>query len=474
MSMNKITANLALGLAAALLVACSTVQQPKESTLTAAEARAIAREAYIYGNPLADSYRIMHTYFVDSANSEFRAPWNQIYSLARVFTHEDTAVQTANSDTPYSFAGIDLRTEPVILGVPSMEESRYFSIQLIDLYTHIVDYIGTRTTGNTGGNYMLTGPGWQGEIPPGIDKVIEVETELLLAIYRTQLFNPEDLDQVAAIQQGYTLQTLSEFLGREAPEPAPAIDFIQPATAEAIRSSLAVFEQLDFVLQFCPPHPSEVELRQRFSRIGVGAESGFDADRLSPEIRAALAQGIADAWQEFEELKQRAERGEIGSGDVFGSREHLQNNYLYRFGAAVTGIWGNAEAEAMYPTYYVDADGQPMDGSNDYRLRFPPGELPPVNAFWSLTMYRLPESLLVENPINRYLLNSTMVNDFVRDEDGGITLYIQNRAPGEDKMANWLPAPAGRFSLNLRLYWPRQEALDGSWRQPPVIRVESE
>ena len=269
----------------------------------------------------------------------------------------------------------------------AMEESRYFSIQLIDLYTHIVDYIGTRTTGNAGGNYLLIGPGWKGAVPDGIDKVISVETELMMAIYRTQLFNPDDLANVVEIQQGYGLKLLSEFLGREAPDPAPPIDFVDPLGAAEIRTSLDVFEQLDFVLRFCPTHSSETELLERFARLGIGTEAGFDAEELSPEIQAALAQGIADAWREFDKLKEMADRGEITSGDVFGTREFLQNNYLYRFAAAVTGIWGNSEAEAMYPTYYVDADGEPLSGANNYRLRFGPAELPPVNAFWSLTMY---------------------------------------------------------------------------------------
>ncbi len=458
-----------------LVAACSPAERPPEpadSALTVAEAREIARDAYIYGNPLVDSYRILHTYFVDTENPEYKAPWNEIYSLARVFTHEDRAVQAANSDTPYSFVGIDLRAEPIVLGVPAMDESRYFSVQLIDLYTHIIDYIGSRTTGNHGGHYLLTGPRWEGKVPKGIDKVIHVETELAFGIYRTQLFDPDDLANVVEVQQGYTLQTLSEFLEIEAPEPAPAIEFIEPLTAADIRSSLDVFEQINFVLQFCPAHESEIELFERFSRIGVGSDADFAATSFPPEITAALSQGIGDAWQEFDKLKEKADRGEIESGEVFGSRAFLQNNYLYRFGAAVMGIWGNSEAEAIYPTYYVDADGQALSGANNYAVRFKPGELPPVHAFWSLTMYGLPGSLLVENPIDRYLLNSTMIDDFVRDEDGGITLYIQHDPPVDELLLNWLPAPKGPFHANLRLYWPKESALDGSWPPPPLVRSE--
>ena len=157
---------------------------------------------------------------------------------------------------------------------------------------------------------------------------------------------------------------------------------------------------------------------------------------------------------------------------MFGTREYLKNNYLYRMAAAVLGIYGNSKMEAMYPIYAVDTDGKKLDGANRYTVRFAPGQLPPVNAFWSLTMYELPASLLVANPLNRYLLNSPMLPQFKRDADGGITFYIQNESPGADKEANWLPAPKGPFVMVMRLYWPKPEALDGTWKQPPMRRVQ--
>ena len=210
----------------------------------------------------------------------------------------------------------------------------------------------------------------------------------------------------------------------------------------------------------------------RFAKLNIGAGNDFDWNEFSPQIQEAIEPGISDAWAEFAEFKKRVEAGEIGSGDAFGTREHLQNNYLYRMAAAVLGIWGNSAAEAIYPSYYVDADGQQLDGSHRYAVRFAPGQLPPVHSFWSLTMYALPESLLVANPLNRYLLNSTMLDDFVRDKDGGITLYLQHDSPDKEKEPNWLPAPEGPFSATLRLYWPKAEALDGTWTPPPVRRVE--
>jgi hypothetical protein len=433
-----------------------------------AEARAIAKEAYIYGFPMVDNYRVQHAYFVDAKNPEYKGPWNQLVNIPRVYTPADTAIQTPNSDTPYSMIGMDLRAEPMVLTVPPIEKNRYFSIQLIDAYTFNFDYIGSRATGNDGGSFLIAGPGWKGETPQGIKKVFTSETELIIAAYRTQLFNPEDLDNVKKIQAGYKAEPLSKFLGQPAPEAAPVIDFIKPLTPDEEKTSPEFFNILNFILQFCPTDPSETELMARFAKIGVGAGKTFDANTLSPEMKNAIEQGMADAWADLAALRKRVDAGEVTSGDMFGTREYLKNNYLYRMAAAVLGIYGNSKQEAMYPIYAVDSDGKKLDGANKYTVHFAPDMLPPVNAFWSLTMYNLPQSLLVANPINRYLLNSPMLPQFVKDADGGLTFYVQNESPGKDKEANWLPAPKGPFFIAMRLYWPKQEALDGTWKQPPM------
>ncbi len=442
-----------------------------QTSLTAERARAIAKEAYIYGFPLVDSYRIQYAYFVDAQNPEYKAPWNQLRNFSRVFTPEDKAVQTPNSDTPYSFLGMDLRAEPIVLTVPAIEKERYFSIQLIDAYTFNFAYIGSRTTGNGGGSYLIAGPGWKGETLKGITKVIRAETELVLAPYRTQLFNPADIGNVIRVQAGYKVQTLSAFLGQPAPKAAPAINFIQPLTPEGQRTSPEFFNILNFVLQFCPTHSSEKELMKRFAEIGVGAGRTFDTSKLSAEMLRAIEAGMADAWAEHANLQKQIDAKEVTSGDCFGTREFLKNNYLYRMGAAVLGIYGNSKQEAMYPIYSVDADGTKLNGANRYTLRFAPGQFPPVNAFWSLTMYELPSSLLSANVLNRYLLNSPMLPQFQRDPDGGITLYIQNASPGKEREANWLPAPQGPFFLVMRLYWPKAEALEGKWIAPKLRRI---
>src|SRR2546423_1572198 len=216
-------AMIALAIAGGCLASASTGVQAQD--VTAAEARAIAKEAYIYGFPMVDNYRIQHAYFVDSKNPEYKGPWNQIVNIPRVYTPADTAIQTPNSDTPYSFVGMDLRTEPIVLTVPPIEKKRYYSIQLIDAYTFNFDYIGSRATGNEGGSYMIAGPNWKGETPKGVKKVFRSETEFVFAVYRTQLFTPDDIDNVKKVQAGYKAQTLSAFLGQPVPKAAPAIDF---------------------------------------------------------------------------------------------------------------------------------------------------------------------------------------------------------------------------------------------------------
>lgn len=455
--------------AIALLIA-PLVSQAADPSLTPAEARRIARDAYVYGFPLVDSYRIQHSYFVDAANPEYKAPWNRIKNTPRVFTPDDKAIQTPNSDTPYSFIGFDLRSEPLVLTLPAIEADRYFSVQLIDAYTHNFAYLGSRTTGNGGGSFLIAGPGWKGKTPKGIAQVVRSETEFAFALYRTQLFDAADIEVVKGIQTKYRVQPLSQFLGKKPPKAAPPVAFIQPLTAEQQRTAPQFYDVLNFVLRYTPTHPTEQALMARFARLDIGAGRKFDFGSLSPDIQAAVRQGMADAWADFGAFKSgKIDTGIVTSGDLFGTREFLANDYLKRMTGAALGIYGNSKEEAIYPTYFIDADGKPLDGAaNRYTLRLEPGRLPPVDAFWSLTLYELPSSLLSANPIDRYLINSPMLPGLKRDADGGITLYIQHDSPGVDKESNWLPAPNGPFWTILRLYRPQAAAYDGSWKQPPL------
>ena len=392
--------HLALSLGLGLLATTSL------HAVTPEEARAIAKEAYIYGFPLVDNYRIQHSYFRDRGGKEFKAPWNELFNNARVYTPDDKAIQTPNSDTPYSYVGADLRAEPLVFTVPAVEKERYYSLQFIDQYTFNFAYVGSRATGNEGGSFLLTGPKWKGKKPKGIKAVIPCETEFAFVLYRTQLFNPADIENVKKIQAGYKVQTLSKFLGQPAPITGPDPEFPKPLTPDEQRTSPEFFRILDFVLWSCPVHPSEKALRARFAKLGVGGEELFDLQKLSPEIRKALEAGMADAWAEFKVYKEtQLDTGKRSSADAFGTREFLKGGYLDRFSGAVLGIYGNSKDEAIYPVYFIDADKQPLDGSHRYALRFAPGQLPPVNAFWSLTLYELPASLLSANPLNRYLIN---------------------------------------------------------------------
>lgn len=442
------------------------------SALTPDEARAITKEAYIYGFSLVDHYRVQYTYFQDQQHPEYKAPWNTLNNTARIYTPDDKAYPTPNADTPYSQLGADLRTEPLVLTLPEIEEGRYYSAQFVDAHTYNFGYIGSRTIGNQGGVFLLAGPDWKGNVPPGIDAVFRSETEFAFVFYRTQLFGPDDLENVKKVQAGYKVQPLSAFLQRPAPAAAPPIGFIKPLSPDEERSSLAFFNQMNFVLGFSPTHPSERALMQRFTRLGIGSGLTFDERTLPAEIREAMMAGIKDAWQDFDALGHQVARGEVSTTLFLGSREYLGNNYLYRMRATVTGLYGNDKEETIYPPFYLDAEGQPLDASkNRYTLRFAPGQLPPVNAFWSLTMYDS-SRLLVANPLQRYLINSSMLPSLKRDADGGLTLYIQHGSPGKDRESNWLPSPNGPFYIAGRLYWPKTEALNGQWQAPKVLRTD--
>ena len=439
---------------------------------TPEQARAIAKDAYIYGFPMVDSYRVQHSYFIDPNSPEYKGPWNEVHSAAGVFTPADTTIQTPNSDTPYSMLGADLRAEPLVLFVPPIGKDRYYSLQFIDGYTANFAYVGSRTTGNDGGAFLLAAPNWTGDKPEGVREVIKADTDFVLVAYRTQLLGPDDLANVQKIQAGYKAEPLSAFVKQSTTPSAPAIDWPSPLTPDEQKTALRFFDLLDFQFRYAPTLPSEKDVRARFAAIGLTGDGTFDSGKLSPEMAEAFKAGMADAWAEFAAFKRdKIDTGEVKSGDLFGTREELNGNYLFRMAGAVIGIYANSKAEAMYPVLSTDSTGAALSGANRYTLTFPEGQLPPANAFWSVTMYKLPESLLVDNPINRYVINSSMLPDLVKDPDGSLTIYVQSTSPGPDREANWLPAPDGPFTIFMRVYWPKPEALDGSWQPPKLVRA---
>jgi hypothetical protein len=434
----------------------------------------ISEEAFVYGYPLVMNYGALYEMFVDKTSSQYRTGINQLYNEARVFTPADTAVVTPNSDTPYSFAALDLRAEPMVLCVPATPKNRYFSVQLVDFYTFNYGYIGSRATGNNAGCYLISGPAWKGEKPAGIDKIFPSETDLSIFIIRTQLFNDADMPNVKKVQAGYKLQPLSQFLKQPAPPAAPPIDWPKFSKEDA---KTGFYKYLNFVLQFCPEQPVEKELRARLAQIGIAAGKPFDLASLKLEDKAAtelgMKAGLDRITKERDALGKKINGWHVGS--AFGDRAFFNGNYLLRAAAAMAGIYGNDAVEAMYPMATEDGTGTVLDGSkHKYTLTFAAGQLPPVNAFWSVTMYDGKTQLLINNPINRYLINSPMLPNLKKGADGSLTLYIQKDSPGKAKESNWLPAPDGPIYLVMRLYWPKETppsilpAGNGTWNPPPV------
>ncbi len=469
----------AAAVAAGLLTGCAS----KNDTIAQAEKadkrrprmegiKDIGEEAYIYGFPMIAAYKAMYEFNVDKSSGQYKGPFNTILNDARVFTYKDTSIVTPNSDTPYSMLQADLRAEPLVLSVPEIEKGRYYSVQFCDLYSCTYGYIGSRATGNGAGTFLLAGPNWHGEVPPGIKQVFRSETQFSLVIYRTQLFNPADMDNVIKIQAGYIVQPLSEYLKQPAPPAVPPISF-PPFTENAFKVEFPAY--LDFLLQFCPEVPQEKALRDRFASIGIGPGKKFNFKDLDAGHKLEVGLGIKEGYDKIQ-VQRNAIGKEINGwrvGAAFGNRAFYNGDYLLRAAAALAGIYGNDAVEAMYPMAITDVTGAKLDGSkHNYTLTFPAEQLPPVNAFWSVTMYDGKTQLLIENPINRYLINSPMLPGMKKNNDGSLTMYIQKDSPGPEKESNWLPAPDGPIYLVMRLYWPKETPPsilppgNGSWKPP--------
>jgi len=460
---------------AALLCSPMASANPSVVKLSPAEVQAIAEEGLVYGLPLVMNYAVINAFSVNRDSGQFKAPFNQIHCEANVFTHENTAVVTPNSDTPYCLLWLDLRAEPMVVSVPAVPKSRYYSVHLCDGNTFNYGFIGTRTTGPDAGDFLIVGPEWKGATPAGIKKVFRSSTQQSIVIFRTQLFSPADLPGVAKVQAGYKAQPLSAFLKQPAPPAAPTIDF--PKIDDAMVKA-NFFEYLDFVLPLGPPGPEEKAIRARLASIGVGPGKKIELKDLSPEQRAAMARGMQAGNAKVD--KAVADFGENingwNVGSAQGDRSYFNGNWLLRAVGARAGIYGLDAVEATYPMTRVDAAGEPLDArKHRYTLTFAPGALPPVNAFWSITMYDGKTQFLVKNPIDRYLINSPMLPEMKKNEDGSLTLYIQKDSPGKDKESNWLPAPDGPMFVVMRLYWPKTEPPSifplgkGTWSPPKIL-----
>ncbi|MHA6760690.1 DUF1254 domain-containing protein [Streptacidiphilus sp. PAMC 29251] len=432
--------------------------------MDARRARQTAAEGWVYGYALLENYRTMYAQAIDSDDPRYVGGFGVFRHYAQPFTPANTDVVTPNNDTPYSWAWLDLRSEPWVLSVPA--EDRYYVVPIHELDTVYLGFVGARSTGREAGHYLVAGPHWDGPVPEGVTGVLRAATQLLGLVGRTCLTGTgaEDVAALRAIQEQYRLRPLHAFAGTPAPEPAPEPDW--PVWREEALPTLEFFGYLDFLLGFFPVLPEESELRSRLAALGINGRGSFEPGTLPDELREALAQGMADGAARLEQAAATVS-GTIG---LFGTRDTMGTDYLHRGIGAQKGLYGLPSEEAWYGGWLQDSAGnRPPDASQrDYVIHFAPGTLPPARFFWSVTMYGLPGRGLVDNPIGRYSIGDRTPG-LVYDADGGLTLQLRHQRPADPaEAANWLPAPDGPFSAIIRAYGPGPRVLNGSWTVPPL------
>jgi hypothetical protein len=438
-------------IAAGLVIALSSTANAQIATPE--EARAIATEAYVYSFAPIASYGTWSKQATMPDAPEYVGGFNTFRHYSQAFTPQNKDIVTPNNDTPYSWAWLDLRAEPIVLSVPKVPEDRYYVMQLIDLFTYNFGYVGVRATGFDAGNYLITGPAWNGTKPNGVTAVIKAETEIVGILGRTSLDGPSDVENVKAIQKNYRLTPLSIFLKTPTPRPAPAVTF--PLYDPAKATSHDFIGYINFLLQFGQPTvPAEQDLMARFAKIGIAPGKAWDPSKVNPDELAAIDKGIEDAKAAMAEVAKTT----LSSNGLFGSRDLLKNDYMTRAMGAEKGLFGNSLEEAWYGGFVGDGTKQTM-------LHFPPGQLPPAKFFWSLTLYTLPDRLLYANPLKRYSIGDR-TKGLVYGKDKSLTIYLGHTSPGKEKEANWLPTPEAKYSLVARLYGPEKAAMDGTWSLP--------
>jgi hypothetical protein len=437
--------------------------QATSSELTPDSAHTIAKEAWLYAYAPIQSYQTMYNQTQNKSFSGYIGGFNQYRHYSRPSTPADKDIVTPNNDTPYSWAWLDLRAEPMVLSLPAVPAPRYYVNQWFDLYTHNFAYTGVRAVGRGSGNYLFAGPRWKGEAPKNINKAFRAETDFVGTLTRTQLLDADDVPALQAVQAQYRLTPLSKFAGTPTPPAAPSVSW--PVWNAEQAEGIGFIAFLNALLPFMPRVPSETEAMERFSRIGIGPNRPFDPLKLDPGVRAAIEAGAAEASKE---LKAKA-LVTTDSRNLFGNREQLGSDYVIRRSlGAMLGIYGNTKEEAIYGAWQSGPDGKVIDGTKHWTLRFAPGQVPQVGQFWSITMYNLPGRLLVDNPINRYSIGDRTPG-LTKGSDGSLEIYLQNDRPQAPKDANWLPTPNGPFFMVIRMYGPQGSVLDGTWKQPQPI-----
>jgi hypothetical protein len=424
-------------------------------TVSPADARVIAKDAYIYAFAMLESYQTWYSQAVDKRSNAYVGGFNMYRHYSEPFTPDNRDIVTPNNDTPYSWAWLDLRAEPMVVSVPAVPKDRYYVMQWIDLFTYNFAYIGVRATGFEAGSYMIAGPKWNGPKPAGIKQVFKAETEIVGTLTRTALQSADDVANVKALQAQYKLQPLSAFLGKPTPQPAPPISF--PPYDKAKAHSHDFIGYLNFLLQFAePPDPGEVAIRKRFEKIGIAPGQPWDASKVDPATLAAIDAGVKDGQDAINAQAAKT----FSSNGLFGSRALLKTDYITRDVAAMKGLYGNSLEEAWYGGYVGD-------GTKPSVIHFTKANLPPARFFWSATLYTLPDRFLYANPVNRYSIGDR-TKGLVYGKDGSLTIYVSNASPGKDKESNWLPAPAAKYSLVARVYGPSKAAMTGKWNLPPL------
>ena len=432
--------------------------------VTPDEARLIAKEAFIFSYPLALHYRTMYVQAIDSKTKEYVGGFG-VYRHYGLATPDNKDIVAPSNNTPYSWAHLDLRTEPWVLTLPKTD-GRYFVAQWDDLWGFVLDNPGAVLDGNGGGNYLLVSPMWNGTVPKGIKRVVRGESDFLGTLTRTGLKDASDLPNMQKIQQGYKLQPLSSFLGKPVPAAAPEINW--PAWVPEVEKTIDIFRYVNFLLPYTTPNDMDKPVLDRMAKIGIAPGQPWEPTKMEPAIRKAIEDGVADGLKAANDAITKAP----ASTKLFGNRQQMETEYLKRTVGVMIGQWGNVPQQAVYKMWTIDSDGKPLDASkNNYALTFEPGQVPKAKFFWSLTLYNLPERLLVENPIKRYSLGS-LNKELQKSKDGSLTIYVQKDSPGKDKDSNWLPAPNGPFYPVLRVFGPGKEEQTGQWKLPPLKRIE--
>lgn len=452
--------------------------QVKDESLSPDQAKAIAKEAYIYAYPMLMGYKSLYYTSIDKKSTGYRSDLNVISNDSRPADNTRKDVVSMNADTPYSVFALDLRSEPMVFSVPEIKD-RYYVFQFIDLFTHNFAYVGTRVTGNEAGDYLFVGPNWKGDLPKDKFKgVYHVESQIATGIGRTQLFGSKDLQNVIQLQNNYKLTPLSKFLGTEKPKAATSLPWL-PITDPNDFNNVNFIKYFNLYLNLVQPFNKEdLESLKKFEKIGIKPGAKFDSSQFSDAIIAAINEGVNEG---IAAIKEKASKiGEQKNGwnmmDPFGSRAFYKGDRLLRAAAVMVGIYGNDKAEAFYPVAYVDADNKTLNGkTNKYTIHFSKEEIPPARYFWSITMYDKSADgvggYLVKNPIDRFLINST-TEGLKYDKDGGLTVYIQNQKPADATVTNWLPAPAEDFYLMIRIYGPKESAMNNTWTPPSVQKIK--